>query len=144
MSVLAQYSLIDYRPHVDRREVITIGLLIRFDDEWDVRLLPDESKLLALNPQYPSGGLTAIAVTLNSILENLTTFSEAKRLLESFGGSPGLQPFVGQFPAASEQQYEVEVAWLMAEMVAPPLKDGGPRTRIVAEPRLKTKLRSHF
>lgn len=144
MSALAQYSLIDFRPHVDRNEIITIGLLIRFDGEWDVRLLPDESKVLALNPLYPAGGLTAVAITLNTILETTRTFSEARILLESLGGSPGLQRFIGQFPAENEHQYEMEVAWLLAEMVVPPLKEGESRARIAAEPRLKTKLRNHF
>lgn len=144
MSAIAHYSLINFRPHVDRNEVITIGLLIRFDDEWDVRLLSDEAKVVALNPLYPQGGLTAVAVTLNTVLENIRTFSEAYDFLETLGGSPGLQKFVGQFPAATEPQYETEVAWLLSELVAPPVKPSNPRARIFAEPRLRTKLRNHF
>lgn len=144
MSKLAQYCVIDLRPNFERKEVVTIGLLVRFDNEWDIRLLPDASKVSALNPLYPVGGITAVGVTLTRMLESVDSFQIAHTLLTQLGGSPGLQDYVGQFPVDSNQQYENEIAWLMAELVSPPLPTVSTNTRLISEPRLRTKLRNHF
>ena len=144
MSMLAQYCVIDFRPNFERREVIAIGLLVRFDNEWDIRLLPDASKVFALNPLFPIGGITAVGITLTRVLESADSFQAARTLLTQLGGSPGLQDFVGQFPAGSDQKYENEIAWFMAELVSPPLPTLQANTRMISEPRLRTKLRNHF
>lgn len=144
MSKLAQYCVIDFRPNFERKEVVTIGLLVRFDNEWEIRLLPDASKVSALNPLFPIGGITAVGVTLTRMLECADSFQAARALLTQLGGSPGLQEFVGQFPGDSDQQYENEIAWLMSELVSPPLPTLPASTRLISEPRLRTKLRNHF
>lgn len=144
MGKLAQYCVIDFRPNFERKEVISIGLLVRVDNEWDIRLLPDASKVSALNPLFPIGGITAVGVTLTRMLERADSFQAARILLTQLGGSPGLQDFVGQFPSDSDQQYESEIAWLMSELVSPPLPTLSAGTRLVSEPRLRTKLRNHF
>lgn len=144
MSELAKYCVIDYRPNFERNEVVTIGLLVRFENEWDIRLLPDASKVSALNPLYPIGGITAVGITLMRLLESVDSFQAARTLLTQLGGSPGLQEFVGQFPSDSDQQYENEIAWLMSELVSPPLPAVQASMRLVSEPRLRTKLRTHF
>jgi hypothetical protein len=144
MSKLAQYCVIDFRPNFERKEVVSIGLLVRFENEWDIRLLPDASKVSALNPLFPIGGITAVGVTLTRMLERADSFQAARILLTQLGGSPGLQDFVGQFPSDSDQQYENEIAWLMSELVSPPLPTLSASTRLISEPRLRTKLRNHF
>ena len=144
MGKLAQYCVIDFRPNFERKEVVSIGLLVRVDNEWDIRLLPDASKVSALNPLFPIGGITAVGVTLTRMLERADSFQAARIMLTQLGGSPGLQDFVGQFPSDSDQQYESEIAWLMSELVSPPLPTLSASTRLISEPRLRTKLRNHF
>lgn len=144
MNQLAQYSVVQLRPIADREEVINIGILIRRAGQWDVRLLPDASKVLTLNPLYPTEGMTAIAVTLTTLVRGLDTFTSAHRLLDELGGSPGLQKFIGQFPAEDSQQYESEIAWIMAELVEIPVPKSDGRVRFAVEQRLRTKLRNHF
>ena len=103
MGKLAQYCVIDFRPNFERKEVVSIGLLVRVDNEWDIRLLPDASKVSALNPLFPIGGITAVGVTLTRMLERADSFQAARIMLTQLGGSPGLQDFVGQFPSDGDQ-----------------------------------------
>jgi hypothetical protein len=144
MNQLAQYSVVQFRPSADREEVINIGILVRLSGKWDVRLLADASKVVTLNPLYPTEGMTAIAVTLTTLVRGQDTFASVHRLLNELGGSPGLQQFVGQFPAKDAQQYESEIAWIMSDLVEIPTPKTEGRIRFAVEQRLRTKLRNHF
>jgi hypothetical protein len=144
MNYLAHYSVIELLPNPERREVVNVGILVRHQDKWDVRVTSTTDKVQALNPRFPEGGLVSIAMTLQSLLKAAPTLAAAKAFLDKLGGNPGLQEFVGQFPANDRAEYENEIDWLLSELVTPPTLPRDPVVKVAPEHRLRTKLRTHF
>lgn len=144
MSKLANYSVIALHPNAERSEVVNVGILIRNGNDWDVRIASDASKVQALNPRFPDGGLVSVAVTLQSLLRPINSLVDARLYLSQIGGNPGLQEFIGQFAANDLSEYESEVSWLLAELVTPPTLPRDAIVKAAPEHRLRTKLRTHF
>jgi hypothetical protein len=143
MNDLAFYSVLQAFPSRDRHECVTVGLVIFREGKWDVRVLPDPRKLLTLNPAFPMSGLVNIQKTVLGILEGAQSFEVARARLSRYGNDPSMQPFVGQFQAVDDSQYEDRIAALMKRLVLPvePVRTAGAKAR---QSRLRTKLRNQF
>lgn len=144
MSEVAKYCVIELYPNRERLEIITVGILVRFENKWDVRVLSDLKKIIALNPLYPTDGIISMATTMKSLLADFNSFEDARKFLLKMGGSPGLQEFVGQFPASSEQQFNNEIEWLLSELVLPPCIHQESHKPALGQNRLRTRLRRQF
>jgi hypothetical protein len=144
MSVLAYYSVIELLPNPERLEVVNVGILVRNRNKWDIRVASSATKVQALNPLFPDGGLVAMAVTLQTLLGKFSTFDEAKHYLSRMGANPALQEFVGQFPANDMSEYESEIGWLLSELITPPTLPKDTAIKVAPEHRLRTKLRTQF
>nr|WP_314606834.1 DUF3037 domain-containing protein [uncultured Janthinobacterium sp.] len=144
MNSLANYSVIELLPNSERREVVNVGILVRHAGKWDIRVASDASKVQALNPMFPDGGLVSIAVTLQSLLRATQSLQEARQYLSRAGSNPRLQEFVGQFPANDPTEYEKEINWLLSELITPPTLPASAIVKVAPEHRLRTKLRTHF
>lgn len=143
MNHLANYSVLQARPSRDRHEIVTVGLAILRDGNWDVRVLPTPNKILGLNPRFPSIGLINIQRVVSALLEGADGFEVARARLARHGGDPTLQPYVGQFLAEDDAHYESKVSELMRVFVLPEeparLPSSKPKTN-----RLRTRLKNHF
>lgn len=144
MNNLANYSVLQVRPSRDRYEIVTVGLVIRNAGAWDVRILPDPAKVIALNPSFPSSGLVNIQKTILALLQGSDTFDMARSKLARHGNDPGLQSFVGQFQANDDDQYESRISELMKLLVLPPLASRTATAKTPGVSRLRTRLRNHF
>lgn len=144
MNNLAKYSVLQARPSRDRYELVTVGLVVRMAEKWDVRILPDPSKVFALNPAFPPSGLVNIQRTISSLLKGAESFDAARSRLARHGNDPGIQSFVGQFLANDEEQYENRISELMKLLVLPPVPDRGAVPKKLGVSRLRTRLRNHF
>jgi hypothetical protein len=144
MSNLAKYSVLQARPSRDRHEIVTVGLVVSRDNAWDVRILPEPSKILALNPEFPPSGLVNIQRIITAMLEGSENFDVARARLARHGNDPGLQSYVGQFAAEDSDEYERKVSDLMRFLVLPP---NAHKTLVKAQPkvnRLRTRLKDRF
>lgn len=143
MNQLAFYSVLYASPSRDRHELVTVGLVILREGKWDVRMLSDPSKILALNPLFPAAGIANIQKTILSILNGAENFQMARARLSRYGNDPSLHPFVGQFQAVENSQYEEKITGLMKRLILPvelpKSVEAKPRQR-----RLRTKLRNQF
>lgn len=144
MNKLATYSVLQARPSRDRYELVTVGLVVRTEERWDVRVLPDPAKVFALNPAFPPSGLINIQRTISSILNGAESFDAARSRLARHGNDPGLQAFVGQFLANDEEQYENRISELMKLLVLPPILEKSAPLKKPGISRLRTRLRNHF
>lgn len=144
MNNLAKYSVLQARPSRDRYELVTVGLVIQAAGQWDVRILPDPSKVFALNPSFPPSGLINIQKTIAALLHGVETFDGARSRLARHGNDPGLQNFVGQFQANDEEQYENRISELMKLLVLPPEINRVAAPKAPGISRLRTRLRNHF
>lgn len=144
MTEIANYCVIEIHPNPERMEVVTVGLLIRARGKWDIRVLPDLNKLLALNPFFPANGIIQMAKTLKAMLFEFDSFDDVRFFLARIGGSPGLQRFVGQFSSCDENTYNEEINWLLSELVIPPKLPNELIVPSEAHNRLRTRLRKQF
>jgi hypothetical protein len=144
MSILAKYSVLQARPSRDRHEIVTVGLVMSRNDEWDVRILPEPSKILALNPAFPASGLVNIQRMISALLEGAENFEVARARLARHGNDPALQPHVGQFLAEEDDEYERKISELMKFLVLPPNAQKPLVRKQVKANRLRTRLKDRF
>jgi hypothetical protein len=144
MNDLAFYSVLQAFPSRDRHELVAVGLVILRDGAWDVRMLPSPEKLLALNPFFPTSGLVNIRKTVIAMLEGASNFEVARARFSRYGNDPGLQPFVGQFQAIDDAQYESRVSLIMQRLVLPPELTKSVEVKAKVQSRLRIKLRRQF
>lgn len=143
MNHLAHYSVLQARPSRDRHEIVTVGLAILRDGNWDIRILPNPAKILGLNPRFPSIGLVNIQRVVSALLDGADGFEVARARLARHGGDPTLQPYVGQFLADSDAHYESKVSELMRVFVLPE-EHVRPASAKPKANRLRTRLKNHF
>lgn len=147
MSKIAKYSIIELYPNPERREVVTVGLLILFENKWDICVLPDTKKIGALNPLFPSDGMLKIHSSIEYFLDGANSMEDARSSLSRIGGSLRIQEFIGQFVALDLNQYNSEIKWLLEELVIPPrIPDDVKKlvTLSTQQNRLRTRLRKQF
>ena len=136
--------MLQARPSRDRHEIVTVGLVIFKDGNWDVRILPDPSKVLALNPVFPASGLVNIQRMISALLDGAEDFNIARARLAKHGNDPALQPHVGQFLVEDNDAYERKVTDLMRFLILPPNVDKPLVRKQVRANRLRTRLKDRF
>lgn len=114
-----------------------MGVCVYLPDRLDIRLHVNPSKLRALNPAQAMD----FHETLPRLWERLTAHADTAEARQSLLAK---MPQVHASPLAAfvcaPQDYEAELAALMADLVIPPALPPRPQ----AEPRLITTLKRHF
>lgn len=142
MNSLIRYSILQICPSRDRQELVNVGLVAQKGNEWDVRVLPNPKKILALNPGFRPSGLVNIQKSIQSLLAGAENFEVARQRFAKQGNDPKLHSFVGQFQALDAEEYEEKISGFMKLLVLPP-SISKPRPAL-RRTRLSVSIRNKF
>lgn len=133
-----EYSVLRLRPSKRRGEVVNVGLAIFLPDRTDIRLLPDVSKIRALDPNYDASFLQDIPSLINKFVSVSSPPPHRLKEIEILGVVEATD--LGWFEC-DEDGYEKNVLDHLSRLVFVPRKTLERKPRVT---RLVKELKDNF
>lgn len=141
---IAEYSLLLLNPSIERLDTVVVGAIFR-TAVWDVRVTTSVSKIKAVNPAYPESKLLQTVALVKELAVNKNTLQDLRIGFEGGRWGISVDGFVGSFTYASEAEYHLQVAAVLAESVNPPsLAQSHPVPVSRRRNVVRRNLRAHF
>ena len=139
MALICEYAVLRVSPDARRGETVNVGLVIFRGKRVDVRVSPDLSKVLALDPSMDIERLRAIPLLVGQWTKGVSDERTVRDVLSSTGLVSMTDK--GVFTSRSAANYEDVIATLMERLVTP--RPQPKKTRDSAA-KLITTLKARF